>query len=69
MKKRNRSARRIARKNVPISWLPIDSRFFPFFSFSHVSGTARVFIILEMILSVTMVTSALLLTVFRYIVR
>lgn len=46
------------------SWMPIDSRLFqPFLSFGHVTGIARVFLQIEMVLSVAVVggTLALLL--------
>jgi len=35
-----------------IGWLPVDSRLFgPFLSFGHVRGLAKVFLVLELVLS------------------
>ncbi|HUD19451.1 MAG TPA: hypothetical protein VMR81_03345 [Patescibacteria group bacterium] len=52
-----------------IAWLPIDSRLFPFFSFTHVRGVARVFLILEMILSVGVVVGTLALVILRFTLK
>ena len=52
-----------------ISWLPIDSRLFPFLSFSHVKGVARIFLIVEMSLSVFMVVASLVLVLLHVISR
>jgi hypothetical protein len=68
MKKRRKTAR-VRRDNVPISWLPIDSRLFPFFSFSHVHGIARVFLIIEMSISVAMVIGTLCIVCLRFMLK
>lgn len=48
------------RTHKPIAWLPVDSRLFgAFVSFGHVHGAARVFLILELILSTLVVVGAL----------
>ena len=47
------------RKSKPVQWLPIDSRLFPFLSFSHVHGPAKVFLLIEMILAVFMVVGSI----------
>ncbi len=40
----------------PVSWLPVDSRlFFPIFSFGHIRGAAKLFLIIEMVLAVSVV--------------
>ena len=47
-----------SKKNLKddLQWLPIDSRLLPhLFSFGHVKGIARIFIQLEMVLSVLVV--------------
>lgn len=51
--------RRMASYN-PIPWLPIDSRLIPsLFSFGHVHGVARVFLLIEMLLSLLVVMGTL----------
>lgn len=49
----------------PIAWLPIDSRLIlPFISFGHVKGIARLFLEIEIMLSILIVigTFALFIT-------
>lgn len=65
--KRRRSRKTYQHSSQPIAWLPVDSRLFPFFSFSHVRGVARIFLILEMVLSVTTVIGTLLLTIVHFL--
>ena len=62
MKKR-KSGKRVYSHTEAIAWLPIDSRLFPFFSFSHVQGAARLFLITEIALSVCMVIASLLIII------
>ena len=53
--KRRRSAKKTSTEK-PIIWLPIDSRLVhPLFRFGRVSGIARVFLQVEIILSVLVV--------------
>lgn len=50
----------------PISWLPVDSRLLtPFISFGHVKGFARMFLVIEIVLSVVVVMGTLVLAVFK----
>lgn len=45
----------------PIRWLPIDSRFItPIFSFGQVKGMARIFLEIEITLSILIVIGTLL---------
>ncbi len=61
MKKRGR---RNTHKAKPIAWLPIDSRLFlPLFSFGHVRGAARLFLEVEIVLSLLVVFGTLTLLV------
>jgi len=53
----------------PIAWLPVDSRLFPFIGFSHVKGVARIFLVVEMSLSVFMVFASFVLVVYRVMVK
>ena len=47
-----------------VSWLPIDSRILPsLFSFGHIRGIAKIFLIIEMLLAGFVVTGTLLLMV------
>lgn len=46
----------------PIDWLPIDSRLIPLLSFPHVKGVARIFLMIEIILSFCVVMGTLLVT-------
>lgn len=50
------------RAHKPIPWLPIDSRLI---SFSHVRGVAKLFLILEMVISVLMVVGTVILAVLK----
>ena len=53
--------KRVSRKDKDLSWLPIDPRLVPhLFSFGHVKGLARVFIQIEMVLSVLVVLGTFL---------
>jgi hypothetical protein len=63
MSKRRKSLQGHTHSEKSISWLPIDSRLFPFISFSHVHGLARVFLTIEMVLSVSMVMGTCLLVI------
>ncbi|MBI3577489.1 hypothetical protein HY086_05625 [Candidatus Gottesmanbacteria bacterium] len=55
------------RAKEPISWLPVDSRIFPhIFSFGHVKGTARLFLQIEMVLSVGVVVGTLIVVVLKF---
>jgi len=61
MKKRSRAYVNKRFDNEPISWLPVDSRLIPdIFSFSHVKGNARIFLLLEIILSILVVIGTFL---------
>lgn len=56
----SRSNARKMEKTTAIDWLPIDSRILPdIVSFSHVRGIARVFLLLEIVLSVMVVLGTL----------
>ena len=45
-----------------VGWLPFDSRLFsPIFSFGRVKGIARVFLIIEMILTVLVIAGTFVL--------
>jgi hypothetical protein len=54
---RNVKKRRILENNnTSISWLPFDSRLLPpIFAFGHVKGAARLFLEIEIVLSVFVV--------------
>ncbi|MBI4065142.1 hypothetical protein HY409_02135 [Candidatus Gottesmanbacteria bacterium] len=58
-------------RETPALWLPIDSRLFTkFFSFGHVKGLSRVFLEVEIALSILVVFGTvlfLLLTLFGFI--
>ncbi len=48
----------------PVPWLPIDSRIFPsIFSFGHVKGIAKLFLQIEMMLSVGVVLGTLVIVI------
>ena len=54
-------------KNKPISWLPVDSRLFlPLLNFGHVKGLARVFLEIEIVLSLLVVLGTLAIVVLRF---
>ncbi|MBI5614301.1 hypothetical protein HY947_05225 [Candidatus Gottesmanbacteria bacterium] len=58
--------KRITKHENDFSWLPIDSRLLPhLFSFGHVKGIARVFIEIEMILSVFVVLGTFLVVLMK----
>ena len=64
MKKRKR-VRATADQKV-IAWLPIDSRLIlPFVGFGRVKGISRVFLEVELALSILVVTGTVLLMIFR----
>lgn len=55
-------------KEEPVSWLPVDSRLFlPLLNFGHVKGLARLFLEIEIILSVVIVLGTMVLTVLHYV--
>ncbi|MBI4062397.1 hypothetical protein HY410_00590 [Candidatus Gottesmanbacteria bacterium] len=48
-------------QDVPISWLPIDSRLLaPFISFGHVKGIARLFLEIEIVLAILVVAGTII---------
>ena len=60
------SFKRTEKQNEDFSWLPIDPRLLPhLFSFGHVKGLARVFIQIEMVLSVLVVLGTFLVVVMK----
>ncbi|MBI5620920.1 hypothetical protein HY949_04015 [Candidatus Gottesmanbacteria bacterium] len=60
MKRRHNNA------SHPVSWMPIDSRIIPLlFSFGHVRGVARFFLLIEILLSFLVVMGTLILMVLR----
>jgi hypothetical protein len=68
MKKRARRSSRVSKKDIQINWLPIDNRLIPdVFSFSHVKGVARVFLMIEMILAIIIVFGSIGLAVIKLI--
>lgn len=56
-----KSFRRSSRE--PIDWLPFDSRLLPLFSFPHVRGVARIFLLVEMSLCVLVVAGTFLVAI------
>lgn len=54
----------MARKmQKPIPWLPIDSRlFYPLWSFGHVRGVARAFLIIEIVLATLIVLGSMIVS-------
>jgi hypothetical protein len=67
MKKRASTRRKGATFEKPILWLPVDSRLFPFFSFSHVKGLARLFLLIEIVLSLIVVIGSCALVCLSYL--
>ncbi len=60
------AVRRRKTHDVPVSWLPVDSRLFlPILSFSHVKGLARLFLEIEIVLSLLVVIGTLALLAIR----
>lgn len=61
--------RRVRRHSVQtIAWLPVDSRLFiPLFSFGHVRGIARVFLEIEIVLSLLIVVGTVVLLFYTLI--
>lgn len=56
--------RRDSLQDMPVNWLPIDSRLvLPLFSFGHVRGLAKVFLTIEMALALCVVFGTLVLIV------
>lgn len=50
----------------PVSWLPVDSRLFlPILSFSHVKGLARLFLEIEIVLSLLVVIGTIAVLAIR----
>lgn len=57
-----------SRRSGSASWLPVDDRLIPhIFSFGRVKGIARIFLQVEMILSITVVFGALVLFVLELV--
>ncbi|MBI5449239.1 hypothetical protein HY948_02870 [Candidatus Gottesmanbacteria bacterium] len=53
-------------KEKPVSWLPVDSRLFlPLLNFGHVKGLARIFLEIEIILSLLVVIGTCAIVVLR----
>lgn len=65
--KRRKTTRPYRHLSKAIQWLPIDSRLFPFLGLSHVKGLARIFLIIEMTMSVTVVAGSLVLVILHII--
>ncbi|MDO8451910.1 MAG: hypothetical protein Q7S76_03510 [bacterium] len=66
-RKRKKRSRRIVSRSDQLSWLPIDSRLIVgLFSFRHVSGVARLFLIVEIVLALLVVIGTLLLLIVRF---
>lgn len=62
--KRHRIYRRTHSPEKPIPWLPIDSRLFPkILSFGHVKGIARIFLEIEITISLVMIAGTLAIVV------
>jgi hypothetical protein len=62
--------RKITHKSAdkPIPWLPVDSRFFPdIIRFGHIKGIAKVFLVIEMIFAVLVVTGTFILALLRLV--
>lgn len=56
----------LMKREQPLHWLPIDSRLIlPLFSFGHVHGVAKVFLVIEMVLAVGVVLGSLMMVVLR----
>lgn len=56
------------KKQKAISWLPIDSRLVtPFLSFGHVTGIARVFLQVEIILSLLVVIGVFVMVLVKLV--
>ncbi len=51
-------------KSRSVSWLPVDNRLFPFISFGHVKGIARLFLEIEIICALLVVAGTIVLTIF-----
>lgn len=50
----------------PAAWLPIDSRLIPpLFSFGHVRGVARLFLIIEIVLAVLVVLGTMIIVIIK----
>lgn len=62
-----REMKKLSRR-PPISWLPIDSRLVtPFLSFGHVRGIARVFLQVEIILSLLVVIGVFVIVLMKLV--
>lgn len=58
--------RKVKNFSHPVAWLPIDSRLIPsLFAFGHVRGIARVFLLIEILLSLLVVMGTLVITLLR----
>jgi len=58
--------RRNSLQDRPVSWLPIDSRLLPpLFSFGHVRGIAKAFLIIEITLAISVVVGTGMLIVLQ----
>lgn len=64
--KKRLKSKRVRTYEQPIRWLPIDSRFLtPIFSFGSVKGVARLFLEIEITLSVLIVLGTMILAVIK----
>ncbi|MFC1626733.1 hypothetical protein ACFL1P_00850 [Patescibacteria group bacterium] len=64
-KKHRESSSHYYEKSIP--WLPIDSRLIPdVFSFERVGGISKVFLIIELLLSVLVVIGTIILLIFQF---
>jgi hypothetical protein len=64
-KKVSRRKKIVTPHHHPIGWLPIDHRFFPFIYFGEVKGVARVFLQIEIGISLLVVMLTLLAAMFK----
>ena len=61
--------KRTSKKDASMNWLPIDNRLIlPLFSFGHVHGAAKVFLMVEMILAFGVVLGTFFMLVLHYII-
>jgi len=63
-----RRVKNVSHRELPSEWLPIDSRLFTqFFSFGHVKGFSRIFLEIEIGLSILVVFGTVLFLVLKLI--
>jgi hypothetical protein len=63
-----RKKRTISKSSSVIKWLPFDSRLIPsIFAFGHVTGIARIFLTIEMLLATSVVLGTLTLMIFHLV--